>query len=136
ILLEHLRIALTQKLLAAAGEGAISAGRTEPHRDCSVAVSGGLGAYKMNKHSALRAGIFKALGSTDPMGVMPSAEARAWGVWFRCGCARQVIPQQWLHPCSATPPRTGRPQPNPGPEPETPAAGGENENTGETRAAS
>jgi hypothetical protein len=64
-------------LLAAAGEGAISAGRTEPHRDCSVAVSGGLGAYKMNKHSALRAGIFKALGSTDPMGVLQSAEARA-----------------------------------------------------------
>lgn len=31
----------------------------------------------IKKHSALRAGIFKAWGSTDPMGVLESAEARA-----------------------------------------------------------
>jgi hypothetical protein len=31
----------------------------------------------VNKHSALRAGIFKAKGSTDPMGILESAEARA-----------------------------------------------------------
>jgi len=62
-------------VLVAAGEGAILAGQAEPHRECSMAVSGDRVAWCREQGFRPSGGDFQGIGSTDPMGVLESAEA-------------------------------------------------------------
>ena len=54
--------AVSKPLLAAAGEGAILAGQAEPHRECSMAVSGGSVAWCREQAFRPSGGDFQGIG--------------------------------------------------------------------------
>jgi PRTRC genetic system protein C len=67
----------TKGLLAAAGEGATLAGQREPHRECSMAVSGDSLAWCREQAFRPSGGDFQGIGVYRSDGCLESAEARA-----------------------------------------------------------
>jgi len=89
-------------LLVAAGEGAILAGQAEPHRECSMAVSGDRVAWCREQGFRPSGGDFQGIGVYRSDGCFGERRGTAPPrSGHRLDEPRQVIPRQWLHPCSA-----------------------------------